>query len=179
MSFLRIRENKAGEMKMRKLLILTSLIFGFCTTAFAEETKSSKYPNILYLSPRMETRLDRADKGDEISTLNLGYLYAIKMHAEENNAIKSRLFLIEMKAAAEAQGNNRATKILNSELQKSDFELIFIPKARAVANSPERKSQAKPISKILERYNKPSQNRFYHLDELSDMYEELRNQTEK
>lgn len=183
--------NKANGMTRRKLLTLAVSIFIFCNTnlarsffsfcaaTFAEETKISKYPNILHLTPEMERDLERADSGDYESTLNLRHKYGNKILEGEDSIFKFYIFMIEMQAAAEAQGSHEATKMLNSELHKSEFKIILITKARAIANSAERKSQTKPISKILERYSKIDKNTFYHLSEIDKMYKELGKQTEK
>ena len=162
-------------MKMRKLLILTTLIFCFCTAAFAEETKSSKYPNIMYLTAQMEKDLELADNGDEIALYLTLIGFYEKLLSEEENPIKILAFRIEMLATSEALGHKMATKMLNEEYDEPEY----VQKARVIANSPERKSQAKPISKILERYSKTSPNTFYHLREIDKTYEELRKQTEK
>jgi hypothetical protein len=164
---------------MRKLLILTALIFGFCTTAFAEETKSSKYPKIMYLTPDMENVLEIADNGNEVATYAILCSYTYKIESEEENPAKVMAFMIEMLATSEALGHGFATKILNERLTASLDELEYIQKTRVIANSPERKSQTKPISKVLERYSTISPNPFYHLREIDKVYEKLSEKTEK
>lgn len=151
-------------MKIKRLLILTALILTFCTTAFAEENKSSKYPNIWYLTTKMEQYLELADNGDHESTVIVAIDYYSKILSEQKNRAKAVFFIIEMLITAEAQGSKIATELLNmmaeepTELGKLVIHFRGLTKNLNYSNTV--KSIPKPVSTILENYTGKSIERY-------------------
>ena len=144
--------NKARRMKIKKLLILTALILTFCTTAFAEENKSSKYPNIKYLSPAMEEDLELADNGDHEATYNVAMFYGAKFWITENNARKKESFMMYMLAIAEAQGSKKATQILDKTIEKTPQYKNVVLEHRRLAKKIVRLEKSEIVSGVVAGY---------------------------